>query len=48
MLRWFMGLFAAVWMLSGAAMAAPLSTNRPVVTVFPFGVKAAVSRVITL
>jgi len=48
MLRWVMGLLTAVWMVSGTALAAPLSAERPVVAVIPFGVKAAVSRDITL
>jgi curli biogenesis system outer membrane secretion channel CsgG len=48
MIRWIFGMLAAVWMFSGAALAAPLPAERPVVAVIPFGVKAAVSRDITL
>lgn len=48
MVRWLMGILAAVWMFSGIAAAAPASVKRPVVAVIPFTLKAAVPRDVTL
>ena len=48
MVRWLMGILAAVWMISGVVAAAPAPVKRPVVAVIPFTLKAAVPRDVTL
>ncbi|MBP5200870.1 MAG: hypothetical protein J6Z82_09525 [Schwartzia sp.] len=48
MVRWLMGILAAVWMISGVVAAAPAPAERPVVAVIPFTLKATVPRDVTL